>query len=411
MNEKAVFWKRFALPLATFAAAWIYSQILWLDDFERVGLPLMVMAILLVAIAEIMNHKIRHSLESWIWLFCFAANCVGLAFHFNRVWEDGQVYFFIHVFFVWWVLCRSGKLLDGKSGHLLPLDALNGFIVIPFTHFIDGFKHFFGSISKLLKREKKSDLPAWTVLVLVLGLGLFTMALRLLTQADSNFASSVQKMMDDFLLKLDWEAVFILILSIPICSWLYGLISGTKELDTAKLTQQKTSAEKLLANVAKVPGWVWTAMISLFSLLYLTFFILQGTYLFGAFSRSLPEGFTVAQYAREGFFELCKVMTVNFALLWMVTRMVNPESKNKGFMAACIALLAESMVFAVIAFSKIMLYISCFGFTPLRLQSTWLVCVLFAGCALWLWNLLTNRPVFRKWMIFGAVTLSILSLI
>ena len=35
---------------------------------------------------------------------------------------------------------------------------------------------------------------------------------------------------------------------------------------------------------------------------------------------------------------------------------------------------------AAVAFSKIALYISVFGFTPKRLQSAWLVTVLFAGC-------------------------------
>ena len=413
MNEPIVSWKRILLPVMTFGAAWIYARMLLWDEFSGLALSvsLAVMALLLVGVTVMMNRKKAGEWESWIWLGCFALNCLSLILQCGKVWETGQVYFFVHVFFVWWVVSRSGKLLDGKSGHFLPLDALNAFIIVPFTHFFDGLRHFFGSFSRLFRRREKSGLPAWTVLVVVVGLGLFAMALRLLTEADSHFATSVQRIMDDFLMKLDWDALWALVFSVPVCAWLYGLISGSRSMEEEKLIQQKTGAEKLLSGMAKVPGWVWTAMISLFSLLYLAFFILQGTYLFGAFSRSLPEGFTVAQYAREGFFELCKVMAVNFALLWMVTRTVSPESRSKAFLVACIALLAESMVFAVIAFSKIMLYISCFGFTPLRLQSTWLVCVLFAGCALWLWNILTGHKAFRPWMIFGAVTLSILAML
>lgn len=153
------------------------------------------------------------------------------------------------------------------------------------------------------------------------------------------------------------------------------------------------------------------AVIGAFSALYLVFFVIQGSYLFGAFSRTLPEGFIVSEYARQGFFELCRVMAVNFALLWLVTRMASPETTGKrSFTWLCVLLLTESMVFAVIAFSKLALYISCFGFTPLRLQSSWLVCVLFAGCGLWIYHIFSGRPAFRKWMIFGGATLAVLCL-
>ena len=68
------------------------------------------------------------------------------------------------------------------------------------------------------------------------------------------------------------------------------------------------------------------------------------------------------------------------------------------------------MLFAVIAFSKLLLYISCFGFTPLRLQSSWLVCVLFIGCVCAVYSLLSGKKSFRVWMMFGAVTLALLHL-
>ena len=152
-------------------------------------------------------------------------------------------------------------------------------------------------------------------------------------------------------------------------------------------------------------------LTALFCLLYLLFFVVQARYLFGAFTRSLPEGFIVSEYARQGFFELCKVMAVNFVLLWLVTRLsAKPLRENRAGTALCVILLAESMLFAVIAFSKLLLYISCFGFTPRRLQSSWLVCVLFFGCLCAGYSLLRGKKSFRAWMIFGAVSLALLHL-
>ena len=88
-----------------------------------------------------------------------------------------------------------------------------------------------------------------------------------------------------------------------------------------------------------------------------------------------------------------------------------PVRENRPTLILCLILLVESLLFAVVAFSKLALYIDCFGFTPLRLQSSWLVCVLFAGCLAFGWNLLTGKKSMRAWMVFSAVTLSALCLV
>ena len=102
-------------------------------------------------------------------------------------------------------------------------------------------------------------------------------------------------------------------------------------------------------------------------------------------------------------------MAINFTLFWLVTRTARQEQKLIRWMAA--ALLVQSMLFAVIAISKLALYIDCFGLTPLRVQSTWLVCVLLLGCVCALYTHLTGKKSMRAWMIFGAVTLAVLCMV
>ena len=70
----------------------------------------------------------------------------------------------------------------------------------------------------------------------------------------------------------------------------------------------------------------------------------------------------------------------------------------------------ELLLFAVIAASKLYLYISSFGFTPLRLQSAWLIVVLFAGCACALYALWGGKKAMKGWMLFAGVTLALLHL-
>ena len=145
--------------------------------------------------------------------------------------------------------------------------------------------------------------------------------------------------------------------------------------------------------------------------LYLAFFSLQAGYLFGAFVKMIPDGYTIAEYARQGFFSLCRVMAVNFALLWLVTRAcVKPVRQEKTLLLLCAVLLCQSLVFAAIAASKLYLYISSYGFTPRRLQSAWLIAVLAAGTGCALYSLVTGKKAVRYWMLFSAATLMLLSL-
>ena len=199
------------------------------------------------------------------------------------------------------------------------------------------------------------------------------------------------------------------LLSLPVGAFIFGLISGGTRLSAERLTERRGQVESALGALRIVPAAVWNVCLAAFIAVYAVFFVLQGGYMFGAFTRTLPVDFTVAEYARQGFFELCRVMALNFVLLWLVTRMSKPPvSERKVSLALCVTLLAESILFAVIALSKLALYIDCFGFTPLRLQSTWLALVLLAGCAAALYSLITGRRSCRAWMIFGAVTLSAL---
>ena len=412
-------------PLRTpFAAEWIevlgaviiyvaaYGYILLWEDWK--WLP--VAALPLIAVTELLFWEKKRSWESFVWLGCFLCACIGgmLPDDGLRVWDGAQLALFIHVFFVWWVLARSGKLVDGKSGHLLPLDAVNGFFVIPFANFFLRIRTVVYGLCHLVPKtgDAKKKPWGWIAAAAVLCLALFIGAAELLMQADAGFSRMFERVADWF--RFDWDGTVLvrLLFSLPVGAWLFGLIGGARRTDGGFLARQRENTLNSLEKLRKVPGGFWTAVIAVFSALYLVFFAVQFRYLFGAFTRTLPEGFIVSEYARQGFFELCKVMAVNFAVLWLVTRMASGETAGKrSLRVSCLVLLAESMIFAVIALSKLALYISCFGFTPLRLQSSWLVCVLFAGCGLWAYTLVTGRPVFRKWMIFGAVTLALLCLV
>lgn len=381
---------------------------------SRIVLNLLFLALVTV-LTEIQFHARKKSAESRVWFACLLFSSAGVIFDLTGVWSIVQIVLFQSGFFVLWLLSRAGILLEGQSSHLFPVDAFNGFITIPFASFGLRARTLFTAARTRRKTSKKSDglRIGLTVSVLFLCIPLFCLSIRFLRNADAAFADWLDRKLNSVYLAGDLlNFFFAFLLSVPIGAYLHGLIGGAKRKPLEKLEQQKARTYRFLAFLKKVPAGVWVAVIGIFSLLYAMFFAFQTGYLLGAFRGQLPEGFIVSEYARRGFFELCKVSVVNFVLLWLATRTGEcTEHGRTAIRIVSVVLLVENLLFSTISLSKLVMYIRTFGFTPRRLESSWLVCVIFAACAGWMINILSDKPVFRKWLFFSAVSLSLLCLV
>lgn len=415
LKEKAGFTLRggeLACALLMYPTAYIYT-VFFGSRNDRLWFGVFVL--LFIGITEILNRGRPRPKESWVWLGCVLLMSACVAFGWGRVWEYGLTMLMVHPLAVWWVLSRSGRLAEGESGHLLPLDAVNGFFTIPFGNFALRIRCIVQGLRGRGRGESTDKKRPWAALLAVLAaLLLLNGALTELAEADQGFGKLTADILDLFSFDLgDHFAtyVFRFIVSLPVGAWLFGLIAGSLRTDEEKLRAQAAAVNGFMPRLRAVPERLWTVVMAVFAAVYLLFFAVQSGYLFGAFSRTLPEDFTVAQYAREGFFELCRVMAINFSLLYLVSRSsARPLREDKVQRIAATLLIAAGMVFAVIAMSKLVLYIMCFGFTPKRLQSSWLVLLLFMGCVACLYSLWTGKKSFKYWMMYGAVSLALLHL-
>ena len=116
---------------------------------------LAVFVVLFIALTELLNRGKPHPWESWIWLGCMTVITLSLLLERAAVWEDFSL-LFLHIFAVWWALSRSGRLLEGESGHLLPFDALNGFVVFPFRNFFLRLKTLWYTLTGPLRGKERS---------------------------------------------------------------------------------------------------------------------------------------------------------------------------------------------------------------------------------------------------------------
>ena len=361
--------------------------------------------------AEWFYRDTPRSRESWFWLSCVAVTAYAVSFGKNRVWGDAA-FLAAHAFAVYYVLCRADRLLEGRTGHLLPLDAFFGLLVFPFKHFFLRIRTVGYGVSHGKSGGKKQPAAAvFAALGFILAAGLLALAVQELSRADSAFSDAAARVFSALRFEVNSLVLWNALLSLPVGAYLFGLIAGTGRESPQSIRARGEKVNAAMACLRRVPMAVWTAALGVFALLYAAFFVLQAGYLFGAFTRTVPEGYTVAEYARQGFFSLCRVMAVNFALLWLVTRWgAKPVRESRGVLALCVLLLLQSLAFAAIAASKLYLYIDVYGFTPLRFQSAWLIGVLSCGAVCAAVSLLTGKKTFRVWVLLSAAALALLSL-
>lgn len=394
------------------AAMYIVAYIYWLNG----QFAFAIFTALFIAMVEWRCWDRPRPRESWVWLGCLVVIVASEPLGRNQVW--GQYFWLLaHAFAIYWTLCRAGMLAGGESSTLLPLDAFHGVVLFPFKHFFLRLRTVWYGLSHSPKSGKKQPASAifLTAGVATAAAVLLYLALRFLSSADLGFARLTSRILE--WLTPDWNdwnfvTLFVRLLgSLPVGAYVYGLIAGTWRESRVELDSRADGLRKQLATLGQLSNRLWNALLGVFIGLYVVFFLVQLPELFGAFSRTLPEGLSVAEYARQGFFSLCKVLAVNFALLWLATRtsVLQPKAAPVSRILATV-LLGLSMALAITAASKLWLYIDCFGFTPKRLQSAWLILSLFTGCAGWLVSLWTEKKVFRPWLIFSAVTLALLHL-
>lgn len=169
-------------------------------------------------------------------------------------------------------------------------------------------------------------------------------------------------------------------------------------------TEKREKSPSTFRGMASVTLCVALSMISLVYVLYL---VSQLAYFFDAFSGLLPKGFSVAEYARRGFFEMCTVCAINLVLIFLASLL---SRKEKGKTPLAIRLFSLffcifSLVLISTALSKMFLYIDSFGMTHKRiLTSVFMVflAVMFLAVGL---RLFVPRVPYMK---IGLITASLL---
>lgn len=234
-----------------------------------------------------------------------------------------------------------------------------------------------GSIGKMFSFFP--DVQAWVeehkgtkntqVLYVLAGLGisipLIAVVLVMLSSADIIFRESMNAIFGE----IDgWDVFCCIIWSVAIFFFSYGMASLLEERGLNEKTKDHRTGQPVIAISA-------TAVIAL---IYIYFCVIQVVYLFAGYG-TLPEGYTYAQYARQGFFQLLFICLMNLVLVLIGLGFFKESRVLKG-----ILLVISLCTFVMIASSayRMLLYISVYQLTFLRIFVLWallVIALLMAG--------------------------------
>ncbi|WMJ22401.1 DUF4173 domain-containing protein [Paludicola sp. MB14-C6] len=289
--------------------------------------------------------------------------------------DNGMIAFLDTVFIILAIIYWNYYTCQNENKKFLSnhfcLDLLNAAIVLPFAHFVEAPKAMFSN-----SKSKKNGKLKLILLGLIIALPITLVIGGLLLAADSLFENMMSFALKDISSSV---VTFIMqvILGIPVALYLFGLLFSNARKKHQQYIPDESKA-KVTKSMRVVPSTILYTAVTPICVLYALFFIAQAGYFLSAFQSYLPEGFSYAEYARRGFFELCVVAILNLFILILLNGLCKwkTEKKPNGLKAYTIILSVFTLMLITTALSKMILYINAYGFTLLRVYTSWFMILL-----------------------------------
>ncbi len=320
------------------------------------------------------EHCEKAPKEHLFWAGCLVVIALSQKLWFGTVMQGWDT-LILHFVAAYWVIVRTGCLADRRTGPMFLLDALNAMVLQPFGQFFLRLRVVCNAIGKLAKNKENNRHIGIALLSILLILPLLMFVAIQLGQADPTFAAILDDLYFElavFLGKLFLKIEFWF--SLPVGAYLYGLVGGSLRAKGEPSLRKVTDGIRSNADKARfAPSYALMVSVVAFCLLYLVFFGVQVGYLTGRLHRDM----STAEFARSGFWQLCRVVMLNFMLMLAVCRLGKTTvEKSRLLKAQMLSLDVCNLLFAIVAIAKMVEYVKLYGLTPLRVLASWFMLVL-----------------------------------
>lgn len=192
----------------------------------------------------------------------------------------------------------------------------------------------------------------------------------------------------------------------PFLSLAFGLFAAWVLFARALGLRQKPRQEVAEGPSRRISPITVNILLGAVCAMYLAYLFSQLAYFSGGFLGILPEGYTLAEYARRGFFEMAWLSGINLCLILFGSGLVERQDKlpamTKGL---CLFLGLVTLFLIGTAGAKMLLYIGSFGMTRLRVLTQTVMLWLAVSTVLVTIRLGRQRFPYMKGVILTALAL------
>jgi hypothetical protein len=345
----------------------LYWNLIFIGSFG-LGVTIFTVVLCTLTIAYFKTSGIRQSKASLGFLALIALSALNFAL-FDAILIKALNFLFLTLCFVYWVCIYAGTRMENKISLYAVSDLIYQLFVIPFYNFTGCFK----GIIQIFTKGKKGKEVLGGIAGILLFLPVLILVITLLANADAAFESLISKIqfsISDKALEYLWQ----IILGTPVAFYLYGLLYGN--IYKRRPGNATTETVNTYIEVFRFsPALAVYSALTVLNLVYLTFFLVQASYLFSAFSDILPQNMTYAEYARRGFFELCAVSGINLAVI-TTAHLIVKRDRVKILQGETAVICVFTIALIATAMSKMGMYISYYGLTRPRVYTSWFMILL-----------------------------------
>lgn len=324
-----------------------------------------------VSIFYLFAKKVKITLPSMIFISItaiFSSVFVLSANHFIK----GLVMIYVIFSSVYWFYYTCNKHDESIINDMFIFYFIKSILIMPFSCCF----YIYDAFSRMFKINK----PKKNLLYIILGI-LCTIIpsliiINLLMDADMMFNNIIQNIgrikffnLGDFRIELLY-----LIISLPVAMYIFGILySNTENMYPEILSRDANN--NIINKLKFTPELIVYTAVTPICLIYVLFFFSQSAYFMSAFSNIIPAGYSYAEYARQGFFELCSVVIINACIIIFIA--VITKSKRPNILKTYIITISIfTLMLIATALSKMIMYINNYGLTLKRVYSSWFMILL-----------------------------------
>jgi len=279
-------------------------------------------------------------------------------------------YAYALVIYFYYLYAATGNSLQKGLTDFIAIDFLKALLVMPFSALGHLFKAMFAG------KAKKGGHILGKVLLGCFFAAVPTAIVMVLLSYDDGFVDLLNKILDfkDF---DPFVPIRSILFGIPVAMFFYGgFIASLDKNRSNSLTEE--GCKKTAARMKIAPALTVFVAVLPILFVYVVFFISQWDYYVSGFTGILPQNFSYAEYAREGFFQLCAVSVINLVIMAVVSIFMRRNNKGCSLLFKLLAIVFSLFTLVLIstALAKLVMYIQRYGLTPKRVHAAWFMLVL-----------------------------------